>query len=33
LSFVERSTLRLDLATSVNTDTGVQVWVGINHPF
>ncbi len=26
-------TLRLDVAKSVNTNTGVQVWVGINHPF
>jgi hypothetical protein len=33
LSFVERTTLRLDVAKSINTDTGVQVWVGINHPF
>jgi hypothetical protein len=32
-SFVERTTLRLDVAKSVNTDTGLQVWVGINHPF
>jgi hypothetical protein len=33
LSFVERTTLRLDVAKSVNTDTGIQVWVGLNHPF
>jgi hypothetical protein len=32
-SFVERTTLRLDVAQSINTNTGVQVWVGINHPF
>jgi hypothetical protein len=32
-SFVERTTLRLDVARTVNTDNGVQVWVGINHPF
>lgn len=32
-SFVERTTLRLDVAKSLTTDTGVQVWVGINQPF
>ena len=32
-SFVERTTLRLDVAKAVNLDTGVQVWVGLNHPF
>lgn len=32
-SFVERTTLRLDVAKAVNLDTGVQVWVGVNHPF
>ena len=32
-SFVERTTLRLDIAKAVNLDTGVQVWVGVNHPF
>jgi hypothetical protein len=32
-SFVERTTLRLDVAQAINSDTGVQVWVGINHPF
>jgi hypothetical protein len=32
-SFVERTTVRLDVAKSINTDTGFQVWVGINHPF
>ncbi len=30
---VERTTLRLDVAKAVNMDTGLQVWVGINHPF
>ena len=33
ISFVERTTLRFDVAKSVNTDTGVQVWFGINQPF
>jgi hypothetical protein len=33
LSFVERTTLRLDVAKAINSDTGVQVWVGLNHPF
>src|SRR5262249_10184042 len=32
-SCVERTTLRLDVAQSINTNTGIQVWVGINHPF
>ena len=33
ISFVERTTLRLDVAKSVNADTGVQVWFGVNQPF
>jgi tetratricopeptide (TPR) repeat protein len=33
LSFVERSTLRLDVARSITTSTGTQVWLGINQPF
>jgi hypothetical protein len=32
-SFVERTTLRFDIAKTVNLDTGVQVWLGVNHPF
>jgi hypothetical protein len=32
-SFVERTILRLDVAKAVNTDTGVQVWFGVQHPF
>jgi hemolysin activation/secretion protein len=32
-SFVERSTLRLDIAKSINTSTGIQIWFGINQPF
>ena len=32
-SFVERTTLRLDIAKTVNADTGVQVWFGLNQPF
>lgn len=32
-SFVERTTLRLDVARAINANTGVQVWVGVNHPF
>jgi hypothetical protein len=33
ISFVERTTLRLDVAKAVNSDTGLQVWFGINQPF
>jgi hemolysin activation/secretion protein len=32
-SFVERTTLRLDVAKALNTSTGLQVWLGINQPF
>jgi hypothetical protein len=32
-SFVERTMLRLDVAKAINTDTGVQVWFGVQHPF
>jgi hemolysin activation/secretion protein len=32
-SFVERTMLRLDVAKTVNCDSGVQVWFGIQHPF
>jgi len=32
-SFVERSTLRLDLAKTLNSNTGTQVWFGFQHPF
>jgi hypothetical protein len=32
-SFVERSVLRLDVAKSINTSTGIQVWLGLNQPF
>ncbi len=32
-SFVERTTLRLDVAKALNTSTGMQVWLGINQPF
>jgi hypothetical protein len=31
--FVERTTLRLDVAKTVNADSAVQVWFGIQHPF
>jgi hypothetical protein len=31
--FVERTTLRLDVAKAVNGETPVQVWFGVNHPF
>ena len=30
---VERATVRLDVAKTVNADTGVQVWFGLQHPF
>ncbi len=32
-SFVERSILRLDVAKTVNANTGIQFWFGIQHPF
>src|SRR5262249_19684362 len=32
-SFVERTTVRFDIAKTVNSDTGVQMWFGLNHPF
>lgn len=32
-SFVERTTLRLDVAKTVNADTAVQVWFGLQQPF
>ena len=32
-SFVERTTLRVDVARTVNAETGVQVWFGLNQPF
>jgi hypothetical protein len=32
-SFVERTTLRLDVAQGIGTNTGVQAWIGVNHPF
>ncbi len=31
--FVERATLRLDAAKTVNDNTPVQFWLGIQHPF
>jgi hypothetical protein len=33
LSIIERTTLRFDVAKSVNTDTPVQFWFGVQHPF
>ncbi len=32
-SFVERTTLRLDVAKAMNASTGVQVWFGFQQPF
>jgi hypothetical protein len=32
-SFIERTTLRFDVAKTVNADTPVQFWFGIKHPF
>ena len=32
-SFVERITLRFDVAKTVNANTPVQFWFGIQHPF
>jgi len=31
--FVERSTLRFDVAKTVNADSPVQFWLGVQHPF
>jgi hypothetical protein len=31
--FVERTTLRVDVAKTVNDDTPVQVWFGVQYPF
>ena len=31
--FVERSTLRFDVAKTVNADSPLQFWLGIQHPF
>jgi hypothetical protein len=33
VSIVERTTLRLDVAKTINDDTSVQVWFGVSHPF
>lgn len=32
-SFVERTVLRFDVAKTLNDSTGVQYWIGIDHPF
>ncbi|MFO0936412.1 MAG: M1 family aminopeptidase [Gemmataceae bacterium] len=32
-SFMERATLRLDVAKTVNANSPVQVWFGVQHPF
>ena len=32
-SFVERTTLRVDVAKTVNADTAAQVWLGLLQPF
>ena len=32
-SFIERATIRLDVAKTVNADSGVQFWFGVQHPF
>ena len=32
-SFVERTLLRLDIAKTVNVDSGVQLWMGVGVPF
>jgi hypothetical protein len=31
--FVERTTLRFDVAKALNVDTGPQFWFGVQHPF
>jgi hypothetical protein len=33
LSLIERTTLRFDVAKTVNESTGVQFWLGLQHPF
>ena len=33
LGMIERTTLRLDVAKTVNGNYPVQFWVGIQHPF
>lgn len=32
-SFIERATLRFDVAKTINDNTGFQVWFGVQHPF
>ena len=32
-SFIERATIRLDVAKTVNADSPVQVWFGVQQPF
>jgi len=32
-SFIERATLRFDVAKTVNAATPVQFWFGVQHPF
>jgi len=32
-SFIERTILRMDIAKTVNTNTPVQVYIGVQHPF
>lgn len=32
-SFIERTTLRLDFAKTINSNAPMQMWVGIVHPF
>lgn len=32
-SFLDRATIRFDIAKTLNADTGVQFWIGVQHPF
>ena len=32
-SFIERSLFRIDVAKTINDNTPVQVWFGVQHPF
>jgi hypothetical protein len=32
-SFIERATLRLDVARTINDSAGTQVWFGLQHAF
>jgi hypothetical protein len=33
LGLIERTTLRVDVAKTINVNAPWQVWVGVQHPF